>query len=769
MHVLIDDFRRSAEATRRAKRRRSFARAMSWLAVLSLVAAVGVAGWQGALPWGDDDTGETLAIPAGERQDSEQDFQLEATDKMRNPVFLQTAAESGAKENNYEIRFQNPGAATPSGKIHYVADRMMNPSVQLITALPASPQDFALMGSASVAERTAPPGDESVLATVPDVEATPDDGGAGWAEETLPGESGQALPALPPSAGETVGSSSLVVIVPGQRVPAAREFIIRVLFQRSIENALREGGVKEQQSLAAAQAAARLLNLAILQPGYIAAFRVDNRPQGSQLERTVVQLSILTEHGAAGAIGLDANGDYVRIDDPWASEGLLAYAENKLPEGAETSRVRIMDGLYAAGVRNGVPPNVLSEVIVQMARGYDLSTFIQSSDRFTVIYSDAPRDATRSDGHVLYASVISGGKTLACYVLKPGRDEGFTCMTEKDTVTQKLGPTGFVTPVSGVLRSGFGPRMHPILRRVRTHQGVDWAAPSGTPIVAVFQGTINFAGPNGGYGNFVRIAHPNGLASGYAHMSAFAKGIAPGVSVKAGDVIGYVGTTGLSTGPHLHFELYVDGEAVDPFSFDAPTADAGANEKDKLIARIISVESGGDAGAKNPLSSASGLGQFISGTWMRMIRSYRPDLASSMNESDILALRFEPTIAREMLYHFAAENEADLKRAGLQATAGNLYLAHFLGSGGAVAVLRSAPDEPLENVVGYDVIAANRFLTGHDAGWIIDWSARKMTGRGVTMVRRLPPEARIKNSRFAAYSEAIDNMLRAIEANRPAI
>lgn len=766
MHVLIDDFRKSVEAARRRKRRRLLGRGLSFVAALVMVSAVAAAGWQGMLPlgFGQDDTQETLAVPEGERQDSEQDFQLEATDKMRDPVFLQTAAEAGAKENNYEIRFQSAGAAAPSGKIHYVADRMMNPSIQLITALPASPQDFALMGSASVSDRLGPAGD-TVMASVPDAEALAGGDGAGWAGDVPIGD--QAQPVPPPPASEMVGSSSLVVVAPEQRSQAAREFIIKVLFQRSVENALREGGISEAQSLAAAQAAARLLNLAILQPGYIAAFRVDNRAQGE--ERSVVQLTILSDQGVAGAIGLGANGDYVRIDDPWASQGLQAYADDKPGEDTDTNRVRIMDGLYAAGVRNGIPPNVLSEVIMQMARGYDLSTFIQSGDRFTVIYSDTPRDTGRSDGHVLYANVTNGGRTLACYVLKPGRDAGFTCMTEKDTITQKLGPTGFVTPVNGVLRSGFGPRMHPILRQVRTHQGVDWAAPSGSPIVAVFQGTVGFAGPNGGYGNFIRIEHPNGLATGYAHMSAFAKGIAPGVSVKAGDVIGYVGTTGLSTGPHLHFELYVDNQAVDPFSFDAPIADAGANEKDKLIARIIHVESAGDAAAKNPLSSASGLGQFISSTWMRMIYAYRPDLASSMSESDLLALRFEPTIAREMLYNFASENEADLKRAGLQATAGNLYLAHFLGSGGAVAVLRADPSESLVNIVGYDVIAANGFLSGHDAGWIVDWSARKMTGKGVTMVRRIPPEARIKNARFAAYSEAIDNMLRAIEANRPAI
>jgi murein DD-endopeptidase MepM/ murein hydrolase activator NlpD len=393
------------------------------------------------------------------------------------------------------------------------------------------------------------------------------------------------------------------------------------------------------------------------------------------------------------------------------------------------------------------------------------------NDRFSLVYSDVPRDRERASGHVYYASVQSGGETLSCYVLKPGRDEDFTCMTEKDTVTQRLGPTGYVTPVDGVLRSAFGPRMHPLLGQVRMHQGVDWAAPPGTPVKAAFDGTVLFAGENGGYGNFVRILHPAGLETGYAHLSGFATNLRKGAQVKAKDIIGYVGSSGLSTGPHLHFELYADGQPVDPFSVEvaAVAQSAGATEKEKVVGRIIRVESGGNPIAKNPLSSATGLGQFLSGTWLRMIRSYRPDLYQQMNDADLLALRTDPSLAREMVFNLAAENEADIKRAGFQATAGNLYLAHFLGSQGAIDVLSVPPETPLVDVVGSSVISANPFLHGRDSAWVIDWAARKMTGRGVSMttVKRLPPEIRIKNSRFRAYSAAIDKLLESIESSKP--
>src|SRR5262249_39570805 len=184
----------------------------------------------------------------------------------------------------------------------------------------------------------------------------------------------------------------------------------------------------------------------------------------------------------------------------------------------------------------------------------------------------------------------------------------------------------------------FGPRLHPILHVVRVHKGVDWAAPIGTPIVAAFDGKIAFAGDGKGYGNVIRIDHGGGKATAYAHMSRFEKGIAVGVQVKAGDTIGYVGTTGLSTGPHLHFELYMNGTAIDPLGSavaeaSGPSAEdlvggaavaAGSDGSavEVLVNHIIHVESGGNARAKNPLSPAAGPGPFIKSTWRRQGRPY---------------------------------------------------------------------------------------------------------------------------------------------------
>ncbi len=764
---ILADFREQARTVKQRNRSRRRARISAAFVLCSVVATAAFASRPGGFlrtlieaPI----TNQILALPEGVEQAGQQEFAIGSTDVMRDPVLIATGEQTNAAGNKFEIRFQNASNATAvNGPVYYVSDRMMGSSVRLMTALPATPQDFALMGSASVDERladvptTAPPAGESAP-------VAGDDLNAGWAlvEEEADGgaDSAETL--------ATNGSSALTVLAPERRTEGAHESVVKVLFARSLASLLQESALPPGRVAEAADAVARLLNMTTLQPGYVAAYRVD-QGGGEPGERRIVQVSVLSEHGLAGSIGLGADGTYARIDDPWKDEGLRAYAEEDAG-GVSEKRFRIMDGLYSAGVRNGIPPHIISEVIMQMARSHNLGRFMQASDRFTVVYSEAARDETRAAGHVLYASVQTGRDTLACYVLKPGLEGDYTCMTEKDTVTQRLGPSGFVVPVDGALRSGFGLRMHPILKRLRMHSGVDWAAAPGTPVVAAFDGKVTFAGVNGGYGNFVEIEHANGLGSGYAHLSRFSAAAQPGKKVKAGEVIGYVGSTGLSTGPHLHFELYANGEAVDPLGVELQTvAQEETGEIDKLVGRIIRVESGGSATAKNPLSSATGLGQFISSTWLRMMRSYRPDLYQQLGDADLLNLRYDPQLAREMVYNLAAENEADLKRYGLQATAGNLYLAHFLGSQGAVAVLAAPPGTPLENVVGYQVIEANPFLYGRDTNWVIDWAARKMTGRGVPApIKRLPTEVRVKNSRYFAYSQAIDRLLESIAANRPA-
>lgn len=135
---------------------------------------------------------------------------------------------------------------------------------------------------------------------------------------------------------------------------------------------------------------------------------------------------------------------------------------------------------------------------------------------------------------------------------------------------------------NGVFRSPFGPRRHPILGYVRMHTGVDWSAPRGAPIVAAGDGIVLKAGWSSGYGNHTEIQHANGYISSYSHQSAFAEGLKPGMHVRQGQVIGFVGSTGLSTGPHLHYEIVVNGTKVDPMRIRLP--DEESLRGDDLIA-----------------------------------------------------------------------------------------------------------------------------------------------------------------------------------------
>ena len=140
------------------------------------------------------------------------------------------------------------------------------------------------------------------------------------------------------------------------------------------------------------------------------------------------------------------------------------------------------------------------------------------------------------------------------------------------------------------MRSGFGLRKHPILGSVRQHTGVDWAAPLGTPIYASGNGTVEKVGWESGYGKYVKLRHSNGYETAYGHMTAFAKGIVAGGRVRQGQVIGFVGSTGLSTGPHLHYEILVNGRFVDPMrirlprgrALDGPMLATFEKERDRL-------------------------------------------------------------------------------------------------------------------------------------------------------------------------------------------
>lgn len=216
-------------------------------------------------------------------------------------------------------------------------------------------------------------------------------------------------------------------------------------------------------------------------------------------------------------------------------------------------------GLYRSARAAGVPIKAIQDYLQALDSHVDLESGVAPGDRFDIVVGYRRSGAGESEvGDLIYAGLERGG-TPRVQLLRWG--DGAQFVDAASIGTQQASPRLFA-PVNGRMTSSFGMRRHPILGYMRMHSGIDFGAPWGSPIHAVSSGTVSFAGRHGGHGNYVRIEHGGGLGTGYAHMSRIA--VAPGTMVQAGQVIGYVGSSGLSTGPHLHYELYKNGQTVNP-------------------------------------------------------------------------------------------------------------------------------------------------------------------------------------------------------------
>ncbi len=222
-------------------------------------------------------------------------------------------------------------------------------------------------------------------------------------------------------------------------------------------------------------------------------------------------------------------------------------------------RAKVGDSLYRSARAAGAPPSAVQEFLRTLDGDLDMNREISADDEFDLIV-DYRRAATGEVevGDLLYAAVIRGDRPRK-QMMRFGREGRFYDASGEGVVQE-----GLIAPVPGSISSRYGMRRHPILGYRRMHSGLDFRARHGTPIYAATDGTVNFSGRNGGYGNFVRIRHDGGLSTGYAHMSRIA--VRNGEEVRRGQVIGYVGSTGLSTGPHLHYEMYRNGQKIDPAS-----------------------------------------------------------------------------------------------------------------------------------------------------------------------------------------------------------
>ena len=286
-------------------------------------------------------------------------------------------------------------------------------------------------------------------------------------------------------------------------------------------------------------------------------------PAGQRLQP--VRLIVIGDTAVEAVVALSDLGKYVSVDVQSAD---TTTADNEEEEDDGTG-VRLYQSIYETSLRNQIPRPVIDSLVQIYSYDVDFQRKAQPGDSFEVIYAgedETPTPEAKND--VLYASLTVGGETKKFYRYQSPEDGVVDYYDETGKSAKK-----FLVrkPVAqGIMRSGFGARKHPLLGYTRAHTGVDWAAPMGTPIYASGNGTIEKIGWEGGYGRYIRMRHANGYETAYGHMSGFARGIEVGTKVRQGQVIGFVGSTGLSTGAHLHYEIIINARFVDPMKVKLP-------------------------------------------------------------------------------------------------------------------------------------------------------------------------------------------------------
>ena len=236
----------------------------------------------------------------------------------------------------------------------------------------------------------------------------------------------------------------------------------------------------------------------------------------------------------------------------------------------------IRNNLYSSAVEAGVEPNIIVEFANIFGFEVDFQRDIRKGDRFTIYYEQFTDEDNiiRRTGKIIYASMFVNNKEIALYNFKYNNETGFFDEDGKSAIK-----TLMKTPINGArLSSSFGMRKHPILGFNKLHQGTDFAAPRGTPIMASGNGVVEMAQKYKGYGNYILLKHNSTFKTAYAHLSKYGRGIRRGTRVTQGQIIGYVGSTGMSTGPHLHYEVIRNGKKINSQRLKLPTGKILNNE-----------------------------------------------------------------------------------------------------------------------------------------------------------------------------------------------
>ena len=457
-------------------------------------------------------------------------------------------AETGAAET---ATAENAAAAEPDAEVSFVTRDLaaILPRAKIAVAVP---MDEVLQRVREAANWTAPtrtasaaPADLGAgpLKLAYAAEGNPADPYAGFEARIVP----ENITFLPKTAKQTTGGNNW------------NERVIPVKKGDTVEAVLADVGATPEETSAITKALGpRNIQL---KDGHKLRVLLAATPSGQRLQP--IRVIVANENAVESVVALSDLGKYVAVD---ARNLNTDVAE--VDEDDDGSGVRLYHSIYETALRNHLPRQVIEDLIKLYSYDIDFQRKVQPGDSFEVLFAGEEETGAESKTDVMYASLTVAGDVKKFYRFQTTDDGVVDYYDESGKSAKKFlvrKPLG-----AGILRSGFGFRRHPILGATKMHTGVDWSAPSGTPIYASGNGLVDKVGWESGYGKYVRIRHANGYETAYGHMTAYARGIDPGVRVRQGQVIGFVGSTGLSTGSHLHYEIMVNGRFVDPMRIRLP-------------------------------------------------------------------------------------------------------------------------------------------------------------------------------------------------------
>lgn len=362
---------------------------------------------------------------------------------------------------------------------------------------------------------------------------------------------------------------NMTIAAPVPESPDAPEYADDIIVVRdnvTISAALSDNGYTPEQARQLAADFGPYIQDPELHPGDV--LRVGVMQRGA--ESTVVRASIYRKNRHIITIATNDSGRFVRGSEPQMLDAVATAMDARGPQIASGRDLpKVYDGIYRAALSYGMNADMVGLMIKMLASSVDFQAQLKPHDAIEAFFSvEGPDGKATEQSELLYVNARFGDNEIRFYRFDNPEDNSVDYYDENGkSVRQFL----LRNPVpNGRLTSGFGMRRHPLLRYSRMHTGTDWAAPRGTPIIATGNGVVEKAGWANGYGNQTMLRHANGYVSSYNHQSAIARGVREGARVTQGQVIGYVGSTGLSSGAHLHYELIVNGTKVDAMKVRLP-------------------------------------------------------------------------------------------------------------------------------------------------------------------------------------------------------